>query len=126
MKALPKSILLVDDNELIRQALRRIIELSEFVVCGEAANGREAIDKAVQLRPDVIVLDMSMPVMNGLEAAQVLKQIMPTVPLILFTLHPDSILEKHARSAGIHAIVSKGDGPNMILVHARNLVAVPA
>ena len=70
---MPESILLVDDNELIRQALGRIVELSEFVVCGEATNGREAINKAVQLRPDVIVLDMSMPVMNGLEAAPVLK-----------------------------------------------------
>jgi YesN/AraC family two-component response regulator len=79
-----KSILIVDDSHLVRRALRRMIEDSnQFVVCGEAANGKEAIDQAAKLRPDLVVLDMSMPEMNGLEAAQVLKQILPTVPLIL-------------------------------------------
>ncbi len=124
---MPKSILIVDDSDLVRRALRRMIEESkQFVVCGEAANGKEAIDQAAKLRPDLVVLDMSMPEMNGLEAAQVLKKILPTVPLILYTSHADSAVKEHAKAVGFHAVVPKDSGVEVILVHARNLLGVGA
>jgi NarL family two-component system response regulator YdfI len=124
---MPKSILIVDDSDVVRRALRRMIEDSnQFVVCGEAANGKEAIDQAAKLRPDLVVLDMAMPEMNGLEAAQVLKKILPTVPLILVTSHADSIAKEHARDIGFHAVVPKDTGAELILVHARNLLGVGA
>ena len=122
---MPKSILIVDDSEVIRRALRRMIEESNhFVVCGEAANGKEAIDQAARLHPDLVVLDMSMPEMNGLEAAKVLKQMLPTIPLILYTSHADSVVKEHARAIGFHAVVPKGTGAEVILVHAKNLLGV--
>jgi two-component system response regulator NreC len=122
---MPKSILIVDDSDLIRRALRRMIEASnQFVLCGEAANGKEAIDQAAKLKPDLIVLDMSMPEMNGLEAAQVLKKILPTVPLILYTSHADSVVKDHARTVGFHAVVPKHADAEAILVHARNLLGI--
>src|SRR5437016_13578448 len=76
-----KAVLIVDDNALIRQALCEMFKReADFEVCGEAENGQEAIEKAQQLHPDLIVMDLSMPVMNGIEAASVLKSLMPTVP----------------------------------------------
>ena len=76
-----KTILIVDDNAYIRLALCGLFKReSDFEVCGEAENGKEAIAEALELRPDLIVLDLSMPVMNGLDAARELKRLMPTVP----------------------------------------------
>ncbi len=78
-----KSVLIVDDVEIIRRALCQLFTSeADFDVCGEAENGREAIEKAQELRPDLIVLDLSMPVMNGIDAARVLRRLMPAVPLI--------------------------------------------
>jgi len=101
-------ILLVDDNAVIRRLLCRLFKAeSDFDVCGEATNGREAIERAQELRPDAIVLDLSMPVMNGIDAARILKGLMPTVPLIMFSEYSEAIFENQARTAGISAVVSK-------------------
>jgi chemotaxis response regulator CheB len=79
-----KAVLIVDDNAYIRKVLCEIFKReADFEVCGEAENGNEAIEKARELRPDLIVLDLSMPVMNGIDAARVLKKLMPAVPLII-------------------------------------------
>jgi pilus assembly protein CpaE len=78
-----------------------------FTVCGEAVDGRDAIDKAMDLHPDLIILDMAMPHMNGLQAAQVLHQIMPTVPLILFSVHAEIASQAEAQAVGIRAVVPK-------------------
>jgi len=79
-----KTILIVDDNAYVRQALCQVFKReADFEICGEAENGKEAIAKALKLHPDLIVLDLSMPIMNGLDAARELKQVMPTVPLIM-------------------------------------------
>ncbi len=93
-KLMPKSVLIVDDNPLVRRAVRGLFTFDGFVVCGEAGDGAQAIEKAKQTRPDVIVLDFSMPVMDGIRAAKALKQIMPDVPLILFTTHASSAWKK--------------------------------
>jgi len=81
-----KTILIVDDNAYIRHALCDLFKReADFEICGEAENGKEAIAKARELHPDLIVLDLSMPVMNGLDAARELKRLMPTVPLLMYS-----------------------------------------
>jgi DNA-binding NarL/FixJ family response regulator len=81
-------ILVVDDTQVIRRSLRQYLEQEgDLVVCGEAENGRAAIDRVRELRPDVVVLDLSMPVMNGLDAARAIKGIAPGTHILMFTLH---------------------------------------
>jgi DNA-binding NarL/FixJ family response regulator len=118
-----KAVLIVDDNALIRQALCELFKReADFEVCGEAEDGREAIEKAQQLYPDLIVMDLSMPVMNGIEAAGVLKGLMPTVPLIIFSEYSDVFSENEARSAGVSALVSKSEHVSVLVGKARALL----
>jgi DNA-binding NarL/FixJ family response regulator len=122
-----KSVLLVDDSEIMRQAVRPLFDSHpKFVVCGEAEHGLEAIEKAPSLRPDLIVIDMSMPVMNGLEAAPLLIKILPNVWLILLTTHDFPELYQLARSAGIHAVVSKSKAVTHLIAQAEALLAEAA
>ena len=81
-----KRIVLADDSGIVRHALRKIFEDSGWIVCAEAANGEEAIAKVQELRPDVVILDLSMPVMNGLTAGRILKE--PSLRPISFYSHP--------------------------------------
>jgi CheY-like chemotaxis protein len=119
----PKRIMVVDDNPAIRRVLKNILEFNDgWLVCGEAVDGRDAIEKAPQLNPDLIVLDVSMPVMNGLEAARVLHQVMPHVPLILCSLHTDDILRREAVNAGVNAVVSKAQNMQTLIHRARELL----
>ena len=109
------SILIVDDSAVIRRTLRSCFEQNiAWKVCGEAANGREAIEKAQQLRPDLIVLDLSMPILNGLEAAHELRRISPSVPLLLFTSFKTPNLEQEAVAAGCSAVISKSELPLLL------------
>jgi two-component system, chemotaxis family, chemotaxis protein CheY len=117
------SALSVDDNAFIRQALCDIFKRGgDFEVCGEAENGKEGIEKAQELHPDLIVLDLSMPVMNGLDAARALKRLMPTVPLIMFSEYNNTLSEQEARSAGISALVSKSEHVSVLVEKARSLL----
>jgi DNA-binding NarL/FixJ family response regulator len=101
-------ILIVDDSAQIRNMVRLWLETDDkFEVCGEAADGVEGIEKALALKPDLIVLDLLMPRMNGLQAATALQSTMPEVPIILFTLFPDSELASQARNAGVASVLSK-------------------
>jgi DNA-binding NarL/FixJ family response regulator len=118
-----KSVLIVDDVEIIRQALCQLFTSEgDFDVCGEAENGREAIDKAQELRPDLVVLDLSMPVMNGIDAARALRRLMPAVPLIIFSEYSDVFSAEEARSAGISALVLKSEHLSVLLGKARALL----
>jgi DNA-binding NarL/FixJ family response regulator len=115
------TILIADDSIFIRKALCTIFEREEdFEVCGEAENGKEAIARAKKLHPDLILLDLSMPVMNGLDAARVLKRVMPKVPVILFSENSGTSTEKEARSAGAWALVSKFAHISILLGKARS------
>jgi two-component system chemotaxis response regulator CheY len=109
------TILIADDSLFIREALCKFFEQDNFNVCGEAENGKEAIDKAQELHPDLILLDLSMPVMNGLEAARILKRMMPEVPVIMYSAYGDPSTEKAARSAGVWALVSKSEHISVLL-----------
>ena len=115
-------ILVVDDNAAIRRALRNIIEFNGWTVCGEAVDGHDAVEKAKALCPDLIVLDLSMPVMNGLEAARVLHQIMPKVSMILCSLHANDVLQKEASSAGVKMVVSKAENMQTLVNRAKELL----
>jgi chemotaxis response regulator CheB len=95
-----KGVLLVDDNRLMRQALRRLFKVEpEFEVYGEAEHGLDAVDKVETLRPHLVILDLSMPVMNGLEAAPHILKKVPIVFIILFTQYAVEAMEVLAREA---------------------------
>ncbi len=118
-----KTVLIVDDNEFVRQGLCELFERqADFEVCADAENGREAIEMAEQLQPDLIVLDLAMPVMNGLDAARVLRRMMPAVPLIMYSAFGDRFVEQQARLIGISEVVSKSDPFPVLLAKARNLL----
>jgi DNA-binding NarL/FixJ family response regulator len=118
-----KTVLIVDDNAFIRHALFEIFQReTDFEVCGVAENGSEAIDQAGLLRPDLIVLDLSMPVMNGLEAARILNQLMPSVPLIMYSAFEDRFSAQKARLSGIAELVSKSDHVTVLIDKVRGLL----
>jgi DNA-binding NarL/FixJ family response regulator len=111
-----KSILLVDDSPLIRRSLRRILETEpNWVICGEAENGCDAIDKAKELRPDLIVIDLAMPVLNGIVATSLLKQIMPAVSIVMFTSFSNPYIKRTAMAAGLDAFIDKSESPETLL-----------
>lgn len=117
---MPRSILVVDDHEVIRRQLRSLFNSHpEFTVCGEAVHGVDAIEKAQRLSPDLIILDLSMPEMNGLEAASALRYMMPEVPLFLLTAHYNRELELAAFGSGICAVFSKHEDLDSLVARAR-------
>jgi DNA-binding NarL/FixJ family response regulator len=118
-----KCVLIVDDNPSIRHALCELFKReADFEVCGEAENGKVGIEKAQELHPDLIVLDLSMPVMNGFEAARVLKRVMPTVPLIMYSAFGDEFAEYQARLIGVSEVVSKSEPASVLIHKARSLL----
>ena len=119
-----KYILIVDDSSIVRAAVRGLFKpLTEFVVAGEAKNGQEAIDIAEHVRPDLIILDLSMPVMNGLQAAARLMKMLPGVRIVLFTSHDGPEVHRQAQMAGIHAVISKSQAAAMLIPQVQALVS---
>ncbi len=117
---MPISVLIVDDHEAIRRGLRSAFHrYPEFVICGEAVDGADALQKAQELSPHLIILDLSMPEMNGLEAAVALKYMMPAVPIFLLTAHYSRELELAAFGSGICAVFSKHDDVEALVTRAR-------
>jgi two-component system, NarL family, nitrate/nitrite response regulator NarL len=103
-------ILIVDDHEVMRLGIRNLLEgQPSWIVCGEARDGREAVAKALQLEPDVIIMDVTMPVMNGLEAASAIAHSNPDIPVILFSLHLSDDLSGHLTGNSIRGAVSKSN-----------------
>ena len=118
-----KSVLIADDHAATRQALCSLFSSQEdFEVCGDAENGLEAVEIAQVLRPDLIVLDLSMPVMDGITAARALRQLMPAVPIIVFSEYSDVLSDREARSEGISALVSKAEPVSVLLDEARSVL----
>jgi DNA-binding NarL/FixJ family response regulator len=106
-----RNVLLVDDSDFERVIIRAAVEgLTNFRICGEASNGVDGIQKAIKLRPDVVVMDLAMPLMNGLETATVLKKALPGVPIVLLTLYADQIHGPRSSVFGVTAVLSKFGG----------------
>src|ERR1700719_541936 len=118
------SVLIVDDHSAIRRALRAAFEHQPgFTVCGEAENGLDAIAKAKMLAPDLIVLDLRMPEMHGLQTARALRKLMPDVPLMMLTCYSSSAAEREALACGVTAVFSKPDGMQNLIWQARAVLS---
>src|SRR5258708_6130879 len=116
-------ILICDDNPNIRNLLRVFVESqTPFKVCGEAGHGNEAIEQAKKLQPDLILLDLSMPVMTGAEAAVILKGVVPRMKIILFSMHTDDV-PKAMAAIGVDLALSKSDGITKLGEHLKALLA---
>jgi len=108
---MPKRVLVVDDSELMRRQIRGTLELHEDIeICAEAENGIEAVRKARQCRPDLVLMDVYMPLMNGLEATQVIKTLMPNLPVLVFTLHDSQQIRIESEKVGASGVLLKSEG----------------
>jgi chemotaxis response regulator CheB len=108
-------ILIVDDNESMRVALKTLFALRpHWEICGEAEDGSEAVAKASQLQPDMIVLDFKMPLSNGLQAAGEISRTMPSTPIVMYAFYWNADLEIIAKLAGIWRVVAKENGVQRI------------
>ena len=108
-------ILIVDDSPLVRDRLRAMLQQhAGWKVCGEAADGRDALKKVTQSAPDLIVLDFLMPGMDGLQAARELGKLVPDVPILMFTMHLSHQLVEEARNAGVRGAVPKSDAGRLV------------
>jgi len=116
------TVLIVDDCAAVRKTLRSLLEKLSSVVCTEAANGLDAIAMTEVSCPDLIILDLGMPGMNGFNAATVLHERKPQVPLLMFTSHDSHEVESQAASAGIRAVFSKYTGINALLAQVSKLL----
>jgi DNA-binding NarL/FixJ family response regulator len=122
-----KRVLVVDDNVILRRALCQLFTSeSDFEICGEAENGQEAIERAQELRPHIILMDFSMPVMNGLDAARALKKLMPAVPVVMFSEYGDVFADNESIAAGISGLVSKTEHFSVLLETMRRSCGIAA
>jgi DNA-binding NarL/FixJ family response regulator len=113
---LPFGILIADDHVLMRRTLRACLETnSDWHVCAEVANGSDAIEAADDCKPDLVILDLLMPEVNGLCAARAISQAHPNMPVLLYTLHSFDGLDEEARKHGIRAVVHKTAGNDCLV-----------
>jgi DNA-binding NarL/FixJ family response regulator len=104
----PMKILIADDKRHIRQELRQIIEGHEgWDVCTEAGDGLQAVNRAKQLKPDLVILDLALPELNGFEAADQISKALPGVPILMLTLYASPQVEKEAEKVGVQRVISK-------------------
>lgn len=107
---MPLRILIADDSRTVRHSLHGLLERHrDWIVCAEAVDGADAIDKAQQCKPDIVILDFFMPRMTGVEAGKVLSHLLPSVPVLIVTLYITPQLIAQAKSVGIKGAVSKSD-----------------
>jgi DNA-binding NarL/FixJ family response regulator len=117
-----KRILIIDDSDSTRGLVREFLESRpDFEVCGEAVDGLEGIEKGRELKPDLIVLDYSLPRINGLQVAVILHEIVPNTPIILFTVFKDVIPIRMAEAAGVASIISKTDQLTLLAEEVQRL-----
>ncbi|HWG58196.1 MAG TPA: response regulator transcription factor [Candidatus Acidoferrales bacterium] len=122
-EARPARIVIADDYEPVRKELRNAFHGAGWLVCGEAANGQEAIEKAVELKPDVVILDISMPVMGGFEAAPQILQRVPGVKIVVFTMHESQQIRNEMLGLGVHGLAVKSAPLSDLLNEIRSVLA---
>ena len=118
---MPARILIADDNEVVRGRLGELLESQGWKVCASFGSGLEAIEKAAELKPDLIILDLVMPRMDGLSTARKIGKILPSVPIVLFTLHKFPTIELEAMKAGVRHVVAKPDTETLLRVLTEEL-----
>jgi DNA-binding NarL/FixJ family response regulator len=118
-----QAVLIVDDSSTIRGAIRNFLEnVLHMNVCGEAENGLEAIEKAKEQKPGLILMDLSMPRMNGAVAASIIKKHVPETRIIVFTLFMDAMSQSMAKATGVDVVVSKTEGASGLTQALRRLI----
>jgi DNA-binding NarL/FixJ family response regulator len=120
---LPHTVLVVDDSSVMRQALCKLFRTAQgFEICGQASNGTEAIEMAGKIRPALVVLDLYMPGINGLETARRLRRLEHPPPVILYSMNAEEIAEHEAYECGVSAVVSKAQGIKSLITKARAIL----
>ena len=120
----PLRILIVDDHELVRRGLRSILlTRPEWEICGEATDGSNAIEKARELKPDVVLLDITMPHVNGLDAARIIRRDVPRAKVIIVSQYDGSDMRARAFEAGAQGYISKSDASSQLLVAIDSLIS---
>jgi DNA-binding NarL/FixJ family response regulator len=121
-----KTILIADDNELVRTMIRQALERdTEFAVCGEAADGTDAVSKARELSPDLIILDVRTPGLNGIEVAGILRYALPKIRIVLVTMYAEDIERNLTSLFRIDAVLAKAGGLTELTAHVTSLMADP-
>jgi DNA-binding NarL/FixJ family response regulator len=122
VNAVPITILIVDDHALLRQGIKKVLDLeSDLLVIGEAADGEEAVKLALQLKPDVVLLDVNMPKKNGLEVTRELRQLAPHIKIVLLTIHDDENYVIEVVKAGATGYLLKDIEPGMLIKAIRSV-----
>jgi CheY-like chemotaxis protein len=115
-------ILIVDDNRVVRKTLKHLLETLADVKITEAEDGQAAIARALESRPDVIILDLAMPVMDGLKAAREISKLVPETPIFMYTMHWSELLAVEAQKSGVRKLVSKSQS-NILLAEVQQAIA---
>ena len=118
----PQHILVVDDNDLVRRIVRANLETETGFLCHEAVDGLDALQKARESRPQLIIMDLAMPVTNGFEAALAFRREMPEVPVVLLTAYAEAV--PSGQTVWAKAVVNKSSGIGALIECVRNILAV--
>jgi DNA-binding NarL/FixJ family response regulator len=122
----PKTILIADDSELVRTVIRQALERdTDFAICGEATDGTDAVSKAKELSPDLIILDVRMPGLNGIEVAGILRYALPKIRIVLVTMYAQDIERNLTSLFRIDAVLAKAGGLTELTAHVTSLMADP-
>jgi DNA-binding NarL/FixJ family response regulator len=118
-------ILIVDDHEIVREGLRNLLSQSRpgWVICGQARNGEEAVEAVRDLAPDAVVMDITMPIMSGLEAARRITKLGTTCRVLMFTMHESDRLGQEVRDAGAQGYVLKSQAAKNLIVAIETILA---
>ena len=120
---LRKQILLADDHEMLRRGIRTMLQTeTDWEICGEAIDGQDAVDQTIALRPDLVILDINLPVLNGLAAAREILRNRPQTKILFFTVHDSDQTVKEIHAAGAHGYVSKSKGSDDLLRVVKDLL----
>jgi CheY-like chemotaxis protein len=117
----PGGVLIVDDHSITRSTIRSMLLGYRLPVCGEAENGKEAVERVKELRPDVVLLDIEMPVMNGIQAAYEIRRISPSTKILFFTIDEDEA-SSTARLFGVEGVITKSSAATELIPALRRLV----
>lgn len=119
-----QGILIADDSRNVRQAIHNYLDERNFHVCGEAVDGQDVIEKARELQPDLVLMDLAMPGPNGLAAASVVKGMIPNVRIVLFTMYSEAVSKAATSLKDVDAMVDKADGMGKLADCVQNLLSL--